>query len=48
MEKTVIKPPAIKPAAPTKAAAPARPSFFGDIIAELKKVTWPTAKRYAN
>ena len=25
-----------------KSATAARPSFFGNIIAELKKVTWPT------
>jgi preprotein translocase subunit SecE len=36
MENTVTKPPVAKPAAPSK------PSFFGDIIAELKKVNWPT------
>ena len=36
MENTVSKSPAAKP------ATPARPSFFGDIIAELKKVNWPT------
>jgi len=36
MEKTLTKPPAAKP------AAPAKPSFFGNILAELKKVNWPT------
>lgn len=36
MSKTNAKPSANKP------AATARPSFFGNIIAELKKVTWPT------
>ncbi|MEN8614827.1 preprotein translocase subunit SecE [Dehalogenimonas sp. THU2] len=36
MQKSQNKPPATRPAAPPK------PSFFGDIIAELKKVTWPT------
>lgn len=36
MENTASKSPAAKP------ATPAKPSFFGDIIAELKKVNWPT------
>lgn len=36
MQNTLTKPPVAKP------AAPARPSFFGDILAELKKVNWPT------
>lgn len=36
MPKSSNKPPANKP------AASAKPNFFGNIIAELKKVTWPT------
>jgi preprotein translocase subunit SecE len=44
MEKAIVKPPAVKPAAPTKPVAPARSSFFGNIIAELKKVNWPTGE----
>ena len=36
MQKSQNKPPAVR------SAVAAKPSFFGDIIAELKKVTWPT------
>ncbi|MEL7561655.1 preprotein translocase subunit SecE [Dehalogenimonas sp. 4OHTPN] len=41
-EKAANKPPAAKPAAPSKPAAAPKPNFFGNIIAELKKVNWPT------